>query len=287
MESKKFPKIGLALSGGGAKGLAHISVIKELEKLGLPIFCVAGTSIGALVGAWYAAGKDFDVLLGLAKGGKWRKFLHVGEIYKSVRKDGGLFSLSAFSKFLDAELGKLKIEDLEKKFCAIATSLTTGKKVEIKSGSLGEAVMASGCLPVIFSPVKKGNDLLVDGGVVSNFPVDECFKMGADFVIGVDVRYAPGYIHEEIKDDSKSSQWKIFKVLFYLMEMVNTQESIQESDKLLIVKPYISHVSTFDFEKAEQILALGQEAFTQKEDELRKKLKLPEKEKTFWEMLFE
>jgi len=111
--------------------------------------------------------------------------------------------------------------------------------------------------------------------------------MGADFVIGVDVRYAPGYLHEEIKDDSSPSRWKIFRVLQYLMEVVNSQVEKKEGTNLVIIKPYISHISTFDFQKANEILKLGTEAFNGKEDELREKLGLPEREKGILETIFD
>ena len=172
---KNFPKTGLSLSGGGAKGIAHISVIRELEKLNVPIFCVSGTSMGALIGAWFAAGKDLDVLLDLFSGNKWRKYLHLTEMIRSVKRDGGLFSLQFFKDFLDKEFKGLEIENLEKKYVAIATSLRTGKKVELKSGKVSDAVLASICLPVVFSPIQVGDDFLVDGGLQENFPVDACF----------------------------------------------------------------------------------------------------------------
>ncbi len=275
------------MSGGGAKGIAHVGVIQELEKLNVPISCVSGTSMGALVGAWFAAGKDFKVLLDIFQSNKWRKYLHFSEMVSSVKVDGGLFSLKFFKDFLDKEFRGLDVEDLEKKYCAVATSLKTGKKVELKSGRLSDAVLASICLPVVFSPVKMGDDLLVDGGLQENFPVDTCFGLGADVVIGSDVRYAPSYLHEEIKDTKHPLQWKIFKVLSYLMEMVNVQQEKQESDKLVIIKPYVSHVSTFDFDRSREILKLGEEAFAEKEDKIRQVLKLPQKEKSWWEMLFE
>ncbi len=284
---KNFPKTGLSLSGGGAKGIAHISVIRELEKLNVPIFCVSGTSMGALIGAWFAAGKDLDVLLDLFSGNKWRKYLHLTEMIRSVKRDGGLFSLQFFKDFLDKEFKGLEIENLEKKYVAIATSLRTGKKVELKSGKVSDAVLASICLPVVFSPIQVGDDFLVDGGLQENFPVDACFELGADVVIGSDVRYAPNYLHEEIKDGGSPLQWRIFKVLSYLMEMVNVQREKEESDKLVIIKPYVSHVSTFDFDRSKEILKLGTEAFVEKEEKIREMVGLPPKEKSFWDSLFE
>ncbi len=287
MTEKNFLKIGLALSGGGAKGIAHIGVIRELEKLSLPIYCVAGTSMGALVGAWFAAGKDLNVLLDLFSSNKWRKYLHLTEMINSVKRGGGLFSLQFFKDFLDKEFKDLEIENLEKKYVAIATSLKTGKKVELKSGKVSDAILASICLPVVFSPVQRGDDFLVDGGLQENFPVDACFELGADVVIGSDVRYAPNYLHKEVRNGGHPLQWKIFKVLSYLMEMVNVRQEKEESDKLVIIKPYVSHVSTFDFERSKELLRLGVEAFAEKEEKIRLMVGLPQKEKSWWEMLFE
>jgi NTE family protein len=278
MAFKKLLKVGLALSGGGAKGFAHIGVIKELEKLGLSFHCLAGTSMGALIGAWYVAGKDFSILEEIARSKKWRDFLPLREVFHSVKSGGGLFSLNSFEKFLENNLSNLKLEDLKTPFTAVATSLKTGKKVEINSGSLSQAILASSCIPVIFAPVEKNGDLLVDGGIVDNFPVDSCFKMGAEIVIGIDVRHLPSYFHEEIREQKRSYyflQWKIFQVLNYLMEIVLPELEVRESGKLIIIKPYVSHISTFDFGRVDEIEKLGQEAFEKKEDELREKRIVP------------
>lgn len=280
-------KIGLALSGGGAKGIAHIGVIQELGKLDIRISCVSGTSMGALVGAWFASGKDLNILLDIFQSNQWRKYFHFSEILDSIRTKGGFFSLEPLKDFLEKEFGSLKIENLEKKFCAVATSLKTGKKVEIKSGRISDAILASICLPVVFSPVQKEDDLLVDGGMVENFPVNACFEFGADAVIGCDVRYSPGYLHEEIKNASYPLQWKIFRILSYLMEIVNLKEERPESDELVIIKPYVSHISIFDFDRAREILKLGQEAFKAKENKIRRLLGLAPRTKDWWERLFE
>lgn len=287
MKENKLPKIGLALSGGGAKGFAHISAIRGIEKMGLPIHCIAGTSMGALIGGWYVAGKDFNILRDLAKRGQWKRFLHFRELYRSISKDGGLFSLSYFKDFLNQEFGDLKIEDLPIKYTAVATSLETGKKVVMKSGLLSEAILASGSIPIIFAPIKRENDLLVDGGVVDNFPIEECFKMGAEFVIGIDVRFLPGYLDQVVDRENDPMQWKIFKVLNYLMEVVNEQKEVKDRKDLVVIRPYVSHVSTFDFEKIDEILKLGFEAFSEKESIIREKLKLPEPEKTLAESIID
>lgn len=280
-------KIGLALSGGGAKGFSHIAVIKKLEELGISPSYIAGTSMGALIGGWYAAGKDFRILEDIARKKQWKKFLSIREILSSARLDGGLFTLHEFEKFLDEHLGSIRIENLKISYCAIATSLKTGKEVRLNSGILKEAILASSCIPILFVPINKDNDFLVDGGIVNNFPIDVCFEMGADIVIGVDVRYLPDDFEYEASKDRSLFHWKIFKVLNYLMEVMHKKQEQELTEKSILIKPYISHISIFDFERIDEILKLGEEAFLEKENEIRQKLGLPPKKGNFFQKLFE
>ncbi len=286
---QKTLKIGLALSGGGAKGLAHIAVIRELEKLGLTFHCLAGTSMGALIAAWYAAGKDLGILEDLARKRQWRRLMPIREMLNAVRQGGGLFNMNASRHFLAEHLGNLKIEKLGIPYCAIATSLKTGSEVKITRGLLSEAVLASVSMPIVFSPVKRGSDLLTDGGLVNNFPLDACFAMGADVVLGVDVRHLPGQLaHEVANEPNQSKQWQIFRVLNYLMDLVHLEkEKNLDQGRLVIFKPYVSHITSFDFDRVDEILQLGKDAFREKEDELRQKLGLVPREKTFWDKLLE
>jgi len=250
---------------------------------------VAGTSMGALVGAWYASGKDFNILEDLAKKRQWRQFMPLRQIFNAVRMQGGLFSMDAFKKFLDHHLGELKIEKMPIPYCAIATSLKTGSEVRLNKGLISEAVLASGSIPIVFSPVLRKNDLLTDGGLINNFPVDVCFEMGADLVIGIDVRYLPGHLLHDVEQNlNQSRQWQIFNVLSYLMDLVHLEkEKNMDRNKIIVIKPYISHIATFDFERIDEVLQLGKDAFLEKEDEIRAKLGLPKKEKTFWDKLLE
>ena len=280
-------KVGLALSGGGAKGFAHIGVIRCLEKLGVVPYCISGTSMGALVGGWYASNKDFAILETLARTGEWKQFMPVREIFSSVRTGGGLFTLRAFRNFLKKEIGEVTIEKLSLPYCAVATSLKTGKEVRIQKGPLGEAILASGCIPIVFTPIERDNDLLVDGGVVNNFPIQACFDMGAEVVIGVDVRYVPGNLEHELSQEHHILRWRIFRILNYLMDLIHPEEQVYPKEKMISLKPYISHIGTFDFDRVNEIIKLGEEAFEEKEKEIRILLSLPEKTKTFWDKLFE
>jgi NTE family protein len=280
-------KVGLALSGGGAKGFAHVGVIRCLQKLGVKPYCISGASMGALIGGWYAANKDFAILEGLARTKQWKQFLPIKEIFNAVRTGGGLFTLNSFQNFLKKEIGDLAIENLSLPYCAIATSLKTGKEVRLQTGSLAKAILASGCIPVIFAPVERDQDLLVDGGITNNLPIQACFDMGAEMVIAVDVRYIPGDIEYVLNEEHHILHWKIFRVLSYLMDMVHPQEQSYPAEKTIILKPYISHIGTFDFDRVSEIINLGAEAFSDKEEEIMSTLGLPQKPKTFWDKLFE
>ncbi|MDP3053001.1 MAG: patatin-like phospholipase family protein [bacterium] len=181
----KPKKVGLALGGGGARGLAHIGVIKSLEQAGIEISFIAGTSMGALVGGWYAATKDINSLENI--------FLDkdkIDRIAKILKKsDGGSLQVKdhIFTDFLGDALKTKNIEDCKIPFRAITTDIKNGDEVVIKKGNLLEAIRASAALPIVFHPVSFDGRLLMDGGFSNPVPADIAKKMGADFVIAVDI----------------------------------------------------------------------------------------------------
>lgn len=152
------PKVGLALSGGAARGLAHIGVIKAIENEGIPISFVAGTSVGSLIGALFAAGVGWQEMAELARKLKWRDLV-------SVSLSGlGLARTDKLQKIIDRLLGGKRFEDLAIPFAAVAVDIASGEKVILKTGSVAEAVQASCSIPGIFEPVPLNGHLLVDGG---------------------------------------------------------------------------------------------------------------------------
>jgi NTE family protein len=173
--------IGLALGGGAARGLAHIGVIEALIEAGLEPDIIAGTSIGAIAGGFYASGR-IDVLHGFARELTMRKLLR----YLDVNLAGSsLVSGKRLEKTLASHIGDLHIEALPKKFVAIATELGTGQEVWLTSGSMTAALRASYALPGIFKPVRIGGRWLMDGALVNPVPVTAARALGANFVIGV------------------------------------------------------------------------------------------------------
>jgi NTE family protein len=180
-------KIGLALGGGAVLGAAHIGVLRALEEMDVEISFVTGTSIGAFVGALYAFGNTPKDIEEIALDLNWMDISGIA-IFES-----GLLSNAKLGKLIDKSLGEKKIEDADIPLAVIATDITSGEKEIIDKGPVAKAVMASTCIPGVFSPVECDGKLLVDGGIVENIPIDTVKNMGADYVIGVDLNAIKTY----------------------------------------------------------------------------------------------
>jgi len=190
-------KIGLALGGGGSRGLAHIGVIKTLKKNNLPIDFIAGTSIGAMVGGFYAAGLTIEKIEAIALETDWRKIFSLLD----PRLKHGLIGGDKVKKYIAGYVGDKKIEDLKIPFAAIATDLKTGEVVVLKKGEIAQAIRASVSVPLFFKPVEIDGKTLADGGLSAPVPVEEVRAMGADIVIAVnldkhyhDETWRPGWL---------------------------------------------------------------------------------------------
>jgi len=174
-------KIGLALGGGAVLGAAHIGVLRAMEEMDVEISYITGTSIGAFVGALYAFGNTSKEIEKIALELNWMDISGIA-IFES-----GLLSNAKLGELLKKSLGEKKIEEADIPFAAIATDISNGDKIIIDKGSVTQAVMASTCIPGVFSPVEWDEKLLVDGGIVENIPIDTAKKIGAEYVIGVDL----------------------------------------------------------------------------------------------------
>jgi len=210
-EKNRRPKIGLVLSGGGAKGLAHIGILKYMEKAGLTPDYITGTSMGSIVGALYAIGYSSDDIEKIVSSVNWDELLsneiplnevtfeeksYYGRYIAELPVDGikvGLPQGLIEGQKLSEQLSRLTrsvheielFENLPIPFACVAADIATGEPVVLKQGSLPEAIRASMAIPTVFTPVEINSRLLVDGGLVRNFPVEEVVDMGADIVIGV------------------------------------------------------------------------------------------------------
>ena len=270
------PKIGLALSGGGAKGIAHIGVLKVLEEAGIRPDYVTGTSIGSIMGGLYSIGYSVEELEAMAKDIDWNYYfndelkrtdLPIEERHYSERyqvKFGIENNKIQFPKgFIQGQkIGLLLsyltlpahgITDFDKfpiPFRCIATDAETGEKVIIKDGSLAKAMRASMSLPSVFEPMEIDGKILLDGGVVQNLPVQEAFDMGAEIVIAVDIT-SPLYKRSELKS--------LIQVLeqtssYKLAESVALQRELAD----VVITPDILGFGTLDFKEVDSLLYLGE-----------------------------
>jgi NTE family protein len=178
---KTEEKVGLALGGGATLGAAHVGVLRALEEAEVAIDCIAGTSIGAMVGAFYAFGMPVDEIEQIALELDWPD---ISGIALSKR---GLLNNDEMGKLLDKYLGDVYFDDADIPFAAVTTDISTGEKVILDEGDVSEAVKASTCIPVLFEPIKYNGRLLVDGGLKESVPLSAIQNMGAEFTIGVDL----------------------------------------------------------------------------------------------------
>ncbi len=287
-ETPKRPKIGLVLSGGGAKGCAHIGVLKVLEKAGIKIDYIGGTSMGAVVGGLYASGYSATQIDSIFIATNFDEMIqdYIPRTSKSFyeKRNDELYAISLpFNKFnigvpialtkgmynyllLSKLLHKVRyVRDFNKlkiPFLCIGANIETGEQVVLNKGYLPEALTASSAFPTLFSPVEIDGKVLVDGGVANNYPIDEIRKLGADIIIGVDVQ-----------DDLKSRKdlQEATKILVQISNfgMVSRMDNKKNTADIYI-KPDISSFSVISFDKGRQIIDKGEKAALEVIDQLEK-----------------
>jgi len=184
-------KVALVLGGGGARGLAHIGVLKVLEKNRIPIHLIVGTSMGAFVGGFYAAGTGIELMEQIAVSVD-RKF--VAKMLAPSLSTFGIIDGERIRSYLEEFLGNLHIEELRIPFSSVSTDLTTGEEVIFSSGPLVDAIMTSIAIPALFKPVRYQDRYLVDGGLVNPLPVSLAYRLGAEVSIAVKVTPVPSRV---------------------------------------------------------------------------------------------
>jgi len=239
-------KIGLALGGGAARGYAHIGVLKVLEREGIPIDLIAGTSMGSLVGAYYACGLRPSELEEMAIATKRR---HIASISFSKK---ALLSARKITKILDRNIGDRAFQDLEIPLSVVTMDLFTGEEVVIDSGSVKEAVLASISIPGVFPPRELNDRLLVDGGNINQVPVSIVRNMGADVVIAVHL----GFLGK--KRDEYSSAVQIFVQALDMMAKKLMDSEEKNAD--VIIKPDVESESMAAYHKASLFIEAGARA---------------------------
>lgn len=238
------PKVGLALGSGGARGFAHLGVIKVLKEEGISIDLIAGSSMGALVASFYGAGLDVDRLYKLSRVFKRKYYLDF-----TVPKMGFIAGKRVKELIRIFTHGKM-IEELDIPIGIVATDLVSGEKVVFKKGPVAEAVRASIAIPGIFVPEKLDGRLFVDGGVVDRIPVSVAKEMGADIVVAVDVS------HVKFNSDITS----IFDVIIQSidimqMELVANREVASD----VMIRPRVEMYDSKAFTNIEEIITIGEE----------------------------
>lgn len=296
-----IPGIGIALGGGMARGFAHIGVLNTLNKHGIFPSIVSGTSIGAVVGASYLAGKlnEFE---------KWSTSLNRMKIlsYLDFRvRSAGLIGGKRLMATLHQHFKDMDVEDLPHPFITIASDLVTGHEVWIRKGNLIEAIVASFALPGVFPPVERNGRFLIDGALVNPCPVSACQAMGARMTIAVDLHAdligkatKPGQNYQTVagfdlfddKDVPKEEQDKIsnsltrrlfrredsspslFGVMISSLGIIQdrlTRSRMAGDPPDVHVKPHIGHIGLLEFEKAQELIAAGEAAALRVMPEIR------------------
>ena len=286
-QKKKDVKVGLVLSGGGAKGFAHVGVLKKLEEAGVRVDYIAGTSMGAIIGGLYASGynaRELDSVLrvhdlgGLVKdelprevssfyqkenGGKYAISLPLVkrkiELPSAVSKGQSVFNI--FSQLTEHVHEVNDFSELSIPFFCIATNLETGEEVILDKGFLPEAIRASGSLPGLLTPVVLDGQVLVDGGIVDNFPVEKMKEKGVDYIIGVNVSGG-------LKDiDNLNTLPEILLQIAGFQMYDKWEDKISQSD--VYIAPELNGFNTFSFDQGQEIVQRGEAAADQVMDQLR------------------
>ncbi len=282
------PKVGLVLSGGGAKGLAHIGALKVIEEAGVKVDYIGGTSMGAIVGALYASGYSAKELDSIFRVTDFTRLIQdnvprgAKTFYEKENSEKYALTLP-FTNFkvsfpqaisggqnIYNELVRLlfhvkDVHDFNKlpiPFLCMATNVETGEQVLLDHGYLPEAIVASGTFPSLFEPSEIEEEILIDGGVVNNYPIERVRAMGADFIIGVDVQ------HDLATRESLSSATEILLQINNYRTVNDMRKKSEETD--IYIRPAIDEFSVIDFGRSKEIVKSGEEAAKAKIEELKK-----------------
>lgn len=240
-------KIGLALSGGGAKGIAHLGVFKALEERGIEVDHISGVSAGAIMGALYADGNTPEDIC---------KFIKKSNLYRMVSltmpTNGGFSQMDQFGSFIEKKLKAKTFGELRIPLVVNAAELTTGKNVYFEEGNLIEGIMASANVPIFFRPMKIGDKQYVDGGIFCNLPVSVLRRKGCQIIIGV-------HVNPITHEDGFDGLFDVSERVFHLAVNGNTVSQKRDCD-IIIETREAQKYGMFDASKAEEIFKVGYDA---------------------------
>lgn len=245
-------KVGLVLGGGGPRGLAHIGVIKVLEENNIPIDFVAGTSIGAMIGGFYACTKDIKKVEEIALGvGKKMIFSLLDPSFKD-----GLLGGDKIKKFIENNIDKVDFDDLKIPLRIVATDFKSGEAVVINSGDVASAIRASISLPLIFKPIKRESKLLVDGGLSLPVPVEVMRDMGADFIIAVNLN--ADFFSDNDKADKRFTLYKTAETSINILQHNLSYQNVRGAD--IVISPRVGKTSWSKFLDGGEVIITGEES---------------------------
>lgn len=246
MERKK---IGLALSGGGARGFAHIGVLRVLAEHKIPIDMVAGTSAGSIVGGAFAAGMSVDEIASMASKVGWTNMV------RPSLSPLGLLSNAPMGKFLRHHFPVSRFDDMPTPFAAVACDLDTGIEVVLKNtGDLIEAIRSSCAVPGVFAPIYVADGrMLVDGGVVAPTPTDAVWQMGADVVIAVDLLACGATFRRR----PRTAVGMMFQAAMTLLRTASSNQHVKAD---IIIAPEIAHLRPDEIKRRDDFITLGEAA---------------------------
>ncbi|MDD4852423.1 MAG: patatin-like phospholipase family protein [Acinetobacter towneri] len=239
------PVIALALGGGGAKGFAHIGVIKVLESHGIKPKIVTGTSAGSFVGSLYASGKSPYQLQHIALTFK------ESDIRDLTLSRQGFVAGQKLQDYVNQHVANKPIEKFPIRFAAVATRLDNGRKADFIKGNAGQAVRASCSIPNVFVPATIGGTQYVDGGLVSPIPVQTAKAMGADLVIAVDISARP-------TGNQPVSMWGLLDQTLNIMGQQSINQELAQAN--IVIQPKVGHIGTLDLKASNQTILEGEKA---------------------------
>ena len=239
------PVIAIALGGGGAKGFAHIGVLKVLESHGIKPKIVTGTSAGSFVGSIYAGGKTPYQMQQIAQQ------LKESDLRDLTLNSQGIVLGQKLQDFVNRNVGNKPIEQFPIRFAAVATRLDNGKKAVFIKGNVGQAVRASCSIPNVFVPATIGKTKYVDGGLVSPIPVQTARDLGADIVIAVDISARPS-------GSQSVSMWGLLDQTINIMGQQSINFELSQAN--IVIQPQVGHLGTLDLKSSNQAILEGEKA---------------------------
>lgn len=258
LRRRKSQRVGLALGGGFARGLAHIGVIKVLEENDIPIACLAGTSVGSIIAGAYASGASVEEMAGVARKVRWKDFA------SWTLSTMGLASNKRMEAFLKRIFRSLRFEDMKRPLAVVATDLRAGRPVIFTSGELVPAVRASCAYPGLFLPVAYQGAWLADGGLVAAVPAQAVKNLGADIVIGVTLESINPNVEPQNVMDVLSRSLSIAQ---------RTAEPVWRAQTDAVVAPVVNGYRWDEFERADELMAAGEKAMREALPEVQRLLK--------------